>query len=137
MNMYSGSQFFVPRIYLSLYKLDNNRIKQFKFKLIHKVVPSKEIRYTWKISSNPYCDVCNNETESYQHLFINCKILNEFWNKIIELFKLCGISNNIKSLNNIIVGYKIDNPEYQDINKLFALVGFSIYKAYFISEARV
>ena len=117
-------------VYISLYKLDDNRIKQFKFKLIH-----KEIRYTWKISSNPY-NFCN-ETETYQHLFIEFKTLNEFWNKIIELLNVCGVSNNIKSLKNIIIGYKIDNPEYQNINKLYALVGFSIYKAYFISESKI
>ena len=35
------------------------------------------------------------------------------------------------------IGYKINNPEYFIINEILAIVGFSIYKTYFISESRV
>ena len=122
-------------VYKTIHKLEDNRIKQFKFKLIHKIVPSKEIRYTWKISTTPYCNNCE-ETESYKHLFIECKQIKDFWNKINDLFKFCGINKNINSLYNIVIGYKIDHPEYIDINKIFSLIGFSIYKTYFLSESR-
>ena len=128
-NSYFNKIIIWENVYNFLHKLDDNRIKQFKFKLIHKIVPSKQIRFVWKISSNPNCNFCN-EIENYQHLFIDCNQNNTFWQKITNLLTYCGISNNVKSLNNIIIGYKVDTPEYHDINKIFALIGFSIYKNY-------
>ena len=44
-------------IYKSIHNLNDNRIKQFRYKLIHKIVPSKEVRFTWNISTNPLCNM--------------------------------------------------------------------------------
>ena len=133
-NTYFNKIICWKNVYKSIHKLEDNRIKQFRFKLIHKIVPSKEIRYTWKISATPFC-TCG-EIESYKHLFIGCKEIKDFWNKINDLFIFCGINKNIKLLYNIVIGYKIDHPEYIDINRIFSLIGFSIYKTYFLSESR-
>ena len=79
--------------------------------------------------------VCN-LTESYSHLFIECKEIQNFWDQIITLLNKCGLTNNIQSLKNIVIGYKVNDPNYSRINELFSLIGFSIYKTYFISDSR-
>ena len=112
-------------------------MKQFRYKLINKIVPSKEIRFVWKISQSSSCSACHHITETYTHLFIKCGEIQHFWDKIIDLFKYCGLTNNVKTLKNIVIWYKIDNPNYFNINVLFSLIGFSIYKGYFISESRL
>ena len=66
-------------------------------------------------------------------MFIECKELKDFWNKINELFKYCGINKDIKKLYNIVIGYKIDHPKYIDINRILCLIGFSIYT--FLSDS--
>ena len=75
-------------IYKSIHNLKDNRIKQFRYKLIHKIIPSKEVRFSWNISSNKTCNICD-ITETYSHLFIFCKELKNFWDKITEIFKKC------------------------------------------------
>ena len=40
-------------------------------------------------------------------------------------------------MKNIIIGYKINQTEYiTDVNTIFILVGFCIYKGYFISKSK-
>ena len=39
-------------------------------------------------------------------------------------------------LQNIVIGYKINSAEYFIINEILAIIGFSIYKTYFLSESR-
>ena len=36
------------KIYNFIHKIKDNRIKQFKYKLIHQIIPSKQIRHRWK-----------------------------------------------------------------------------------------
>ena len=40
----------------------------------------------WKISTDSLCNVCKVE-EDYDHLFMSCKYLDIFWNKINEMLK--------------------------------------------------
>ena len=52
------------------------------------------------------------------------------------MFTYCGISNDMKTLKNIVIGYKVNHQEYMVVNEILAVIGFSIYKTYFISESR-
>ena len=123
-------------VYKTMHSVNDNRVKQFRYKLIHKIIPSKELRFLWKLSSNPYCNVCDKVTETYYHLFIGCEEIKDFWDQINILLNKCGLTNNIKSLKNIVIGYKVNDSNYSHINELFSLIGFSIYKTYFISCSR-
>jgi hypothetical protein len=46
-----------------------------------------------------------------------------------------GIETKI-TLKHIVLGYKIDDKNYLALNFLIAVVGFSIYKSYYISEQK-
>ena len=61
-------------------------------------------------------------------MFVNDSTIN--W----ALLQKCGIQNDIQNLKFIVIGYKIAHPEYFFLNILLTLVGFSIYKAYFLSN---
>ena len=134
-NTYFNTIINWENVYKALHSLNDNRVKQFKFKLINKIVPSKEIRFTWNIAQTPLCNSCN-KIESYEHLFIECQEITNFWKKVTEMFTYCGISTNMKRLKNIVIGYKVNNQEYTVVNEILAITGFSIYKTYFISETR-
>ena len=90
----------------------------------------------WKLSSDSLCPICINKIENYSHLFVDCQAVTQLWSKLITAFKEIGLSNNMKTLRNIIIGYKINNQEYHSINIALSLIGFSIYKAYYASECR-
>ena len=132
---YFDSKFSWKNVYKAIHLLTDNRLIQFKYKLINRIVPSKEIRFQWKLTENPLCNVCGIK-ETYKHLFIDCVENETFWRKVIFILKNCGIANKVKSIKNIIIGYKINQTEYSDVNTIFSLIGFSIYKSYFISESR-
>jgi hypothetical protein len=43
---------------------------------------------------------------------------------------------NVVTLKHIVFGYKIFDKDYFDLNFLLAILGFSIYKAYYVSEQK-
>ena len=49
--------------------------------------------------------------------------------------KHVGIEDKI-TLKHILLGYKIDDKNYLALNLLITVVGFSIYKSYYISEQK-
>ena len=46
-------------VYKIVHTVENNRIKQFRYKLIHRILPSKEIRFQWKVIESPLCVLCD------------------------------------------------------------------------------
>ena len=58
-----------------------------------------------------------------------------FWNTINEMFKQVKFQNNIR-LQHLVFGYKIFNKEYLHLNYFLAILAFTIYKSYYISEQK-
>lgn len=113
----------------------DNRIKQFKFKLIHNILAFKENLFKWKIAQNNLCNICNT-CENIEHFFITCAAVVPFLELIQDTFAKCGFRRSIICLKSLVVGYKIGYAAYADINTILNLVGFCIYKCYYISEKR-
>lgn len=121
--------------YRFINNLYSNKIKQYKYKSLHRIFPCKEIRYKWKMVENPNCNICNIK-ETYEHVFLECPVVSEIWDILSQYLREIGIIKNLKSLRTIIIGYKIAYPGYFYLNTILAVFGFCIYKAYFISESR-
>jgi hypothetical protein len=100
----------------------------FRWKLFHFIILNKVLLSKWKIVGNRLCNFCKLD-EDYSHYFITCTFLKEFWTK-----KFC-IEDKI-TLKHIVLGYKIDDKNYLALNFLITVVGFSIYKPYYISEQK-
>ena len=58
--------------YFLNYSLMDNRIKQYRYKLLHRIIATNENRFTWKLSNSPCCNFCN-EMETVDHFLIECK----------------------------------------------------------------
>ena len=106
----------------------------FRWKLFHFIIPNKVLLSKWKIVGNSLCNFCKID-EDYSHYFITCDILKEFWTKFQNLMKGLGIETKI-TLKHIVLGYKIDDKNYLALNFLITVLGFSIYKSYYISEQK-
>jgi hypothetical protein len=131
-----GNDITWKNIYNNINKTSiDNRIKQFKFKLIHDILAIKQNLFTWKIESNPHCNICQ-DVENYEHFFIECNAVKPFLEKMAYTLDLCGITNNILSLKSLILGYKTSDSCYKDVNILLNIIGFSIYKSYYVSDKR-
>ena len=114
----------------------DNRIKQLKFKLIHDILATKQNLFKWKIETNPNCNICK-VVEDYEHVFITCKAVRPLWERLLPIFRLSGFENNLQSLKTLIIGYSITHKCYNDVNMIFNLIGFCIYKGYYISDKKM
>ena len=100
-------------------RIKNQTVKKMAdlhFKLLHRVLPSQENLFHWKISnSNRFgCTA----TEKYNHLFITCPKLNGAHLLIEQILKLPGIEVKL-SLDNsdfLIFCYKITYSAYTQLN---------------------
>ena len=57
--------------------MKENKFKVYKWKLIHYILPCKELLFKWHITTNNLCNNCQ-ITENYAHFF-ECKKLETFW----------------------------------------------------------
>ena len=114
--------------------IHENKIKIFRWKLLQYIIPTRQLLYKWKIAESNLCNICNVE-EDYNHLFISCNYLKQFWDQIKKLLKTIHFDFNI-TLVHLVIGYKIYDREYFDINYLFSILAFSIYKSYYVSEQK-
>ena len=90
----------------------------------------------WNICRTSVCDICN-VSENYEHMFLKCKYLNDFWKKIHELLQKLKIGLHVLSIKNLIFGYKIEDNNYYDINYFLTILMFAIHKCYYMSEQKV
>ena len=116
------------------YHLNENKLKVFRWKLLQFIVPTKKMLFTWKISETNFCNFCN-RIEDYEHLFISCNYLLNFWTKVQKFLKSIHFEKKI-TLKHLVLGYKIFDKEYFYFNYILTIVGFSIYKANYLSEQK-
>ena len=57
-------------LFFTFNNLELNKLKIFKWKLIHFILPCKELLKLWRIVNDSDCQVCK-ENENYKHLL--CK----------------------------------------------------------------
>lgn len=113
--------------------LRENKIKQFRFKVTHFILPCGQLLYKWKLKDNSECLFCN-EIDTYEHLFFECRRLNFLWKKVQEIFNCLGIQNIELSLKTLVLGYKIKNEDYHWINEIFTIVCFIIFKSFCMKQ---
>ena len=99
-----GTEINWENVYGFISKITNNRIRQFKYKLIHRITPTREMRKRWRICENDLCNVCGIR-ETFCHFLIDFKELTLFWKYMLTLLTNCGFSSNIKSVKNVVIGY--------------------------------
>ena len=62
--------------------IKDNKIKQFNFKLLHRILPSKDNLFKWNILSDNHCNICRCQ-ETTMHMLFECKEVKILW-RIIE-----------------------------------------------------
>ena len=114
--------------------LEENKLKIFRWKLLQYIIPTKKLLMKWRIAINSQCNFCGQD-EDYLHYFMYCPYLKEFWVKIQQILKKSNIENFV-TLKHIVFGYKIFDQDYFDFNYFLTILGFSICKAYYVSEQK-
>ena len=69
----------------SIYK--ETKLKEFQFKLIHRIVVTKKELHRYGIKTDDECLYCG-EKDSIDHTFLNCRFVKIFVNNVIDWFKV-------------------------------------------------
>ena len=120
-------------LFFTFNNLELNKLKIFKWKLIHFTLPCKELLKLWRIVNDSDCQVCK-ENENYKHLL--CKQNKTYWQEVETMTTNLYIGDHAYNLETLVFGYKIYDQAYFDINLLITVIFFSIYKAYYISNQK-
>ncbi len=58
------------------------------FKTVHKMYCTPYKRYLMKLSSNPNCSLCNNNSKgTFLHMFWDCSVISNFWKHVVQVLK--------------------------------------------------
>jgi len=67
------------------------KLRSFQFKINHNILYTNEKLYKIGKVESPLCCMCNMQTETLVHLFVECEKINTFWRKTSELLHPYGI----------------------------------------------
>lgn len=62
--------------------------------------------------------------------------LKDFWNKVEHLLAQLNFKNKI-SVKQLVFGYKISDKGYYGFNYFLTVLGFCIFKSYYVSEQKL
>ena len=115
----------------------NKQLSNFHFKLLHKILPSQEILYKWKLPNTDKCRFGCNTTGDYHHMFITCNHLRPMIEKLEKkILQSIGFGTKL-TYKLLIFGHKETYPAYNAFNTLLSCVFFSIYKYWLHNQANV
>ena len=109
--------------------INDNRIKQFNFKLLHRILPSKDNLYKWRIINDNLCDSCGIPETTF-HFLLSCKKIKAYW-KIVSRMLMYTFNVNIDiNEKNIFLGYNFENSKMKLVNLVLIFAQFIIYRNY-------
>ena len=101
--------------------------REFQFMLLHRAVYTKEQLLRFGFVADNLCSFCQQGTETYSHLFLQCDKIKEIWEFIIEQYKLVELRN--KEWQDIFVGLSGTSNRIKCVNTLIILVKYTIFKS--------
>ena len=114
-------------------KLFNNNVKQYSFKLLHRLLPFKENLVKWKIASDMICKQCN-QVETISHVLLYCPDTKLYWKKIAYiLYRLFHIDIVIDE-RIILTGYNVSDKNFILPNLMLMFAQHTIYRLYIINN---
>ena len=114
-------------------KLFNNKIKQYSFKILQRILPFKENLVKWRIMSDMICKKCN-EVESIWHVLLHCPDTKLYWEKISNF--ICAYFHIDITVNErmILTGIDVRDKSLMLLNLILVLAQYTIFRLYILSN---
>ena len=111
----------------TLYKSTlDNKLRNFQFKFIHRRIATEKYLYDIKQKDTPLCNICKEEIQTMNHLFIVCRYSYVFWRDISQWLLDKGILLHPLSKEEICFGYCKKNY-YHLVNTIILSAKLFIY----------
>ena len=104
-----------------------NKHREFQYKLIHGVLYTKEQLFKFGFVGNNLCSLCQQEIETYVHVFLHCKKVEDIWKNVITHYDLTEIRN--MAWEDIFVGLSGSSFRIKFVNSLIIMLKYIIFKS--------
>ena len=116
----------ISKVYAQNFKfLKHSKFTEFKFKIIHNILPCGKQLCNWNNNYSGLCVFCG-EAENISHLLYECSRIKNIWRVVSNCMK-----TNIL-LKHIILGLKCSTENYVLLNKIICIViiSYAIYSVW-------
>ena len=72
---------------MCFYTTKDTTLQWFQARLLHRILPTAKYLKIIKINDSDLCNFCNEEQESTEHLFWECREVKTFWDEFVRCFK--------------------------------------------------
>ena len=109
---------WIPRLLTpEIINCKETKLKEFQFKLIHRIVVTKKELHRYGIKADDECLYCG-EKDSIEHTFLNCQFVKIFVNSVIDWFNAANNSKFAPTIEEKLFGI-ISGPYEKEILKKF------------------
>ncbi len=105
-----------------------SKLQVFQYKVIHRVIASREMLFKVKIVENPYCPDCHSQVETLEHLLLDCPRVKEIWEKLAQTFEYNEKRKVDLTTETVILGQCSRSRKIRNWNYLALLTKFYIYR---------
>ncbi|KAL9989421.1 hypothetical protein ACROYT_G003968 [Oculina patagonica] len=100
----------------NIYKIPFNstldtRTRAFQLKILHRILFTNSSLFKMKISATPLCTFCDLESETLEHLFVDCEYVKSFWEAFTAWVNSLGIVLNRPTGQEIMLGITGNNDD--------------------------
>ena len=105
-----------------------NKLKEFYFNLVHRILVSKKELHLYGITDNPNCTFCG-QPDSMSHTFIECPNSKQFFNEVLQYFNQVNVTSFSLSVEELLFGKSADNgqPLYKKLNYSMLFAKYYLY----------
>ena len=100
--------------------------REFQYKLLHKAIYTKEHLMKFGFVTDNLCSFCQQATETYLHLFLDCLKVKQMWQALIQIFNLEEIDN--LEWRDIFVGLPGKSTRIKYVNTVIFMVKYIIFQ---------
>ena len=97
-------EIFFKRMCTDIYAVTNiPKLRSFQYRLVHRAIILNSHLFHWKIVSSNECSFCHTDKETFSHIFVECAVVKEIWEKLLVHMEM----------------YSLDKPNFSRFNVLF------------------
>ena len=107
----------------------DSQIRSFQYKILNNILYLNKKLFIFGKINTPLCCFCNNEDETYLHLFFNCLECKNIWMSLKDYFKT-SIDIPLLSPQSAIFGFlEVEEKCFLILNHFLLLFKYHVYKS--------
>ena len=129
-NEFNETNFDWKKIYLLPRKVTTDtKLRNFQYKILNNILLLNKLLFRFKVEDSSVCSFCKLVDETALHLYYQCVVIKDLWNKLKNLVGQSLEIPNITPQSAIFGFHDIDNTDIIIINHLLLIFKWYVYKS--------